>query len=112
VAVGDLNDAGSLRDAVRGIDVVFAMTVATDPAQREAEQGTAIVVATRFASTPMLVFSSAAQADTGTGVPSLDAKAHIEAQVLASHQDNLVLDRAPDTRPRCGRLRPHGQRDH
>lgn len=91
VLAGDLNDAGSLRHAVQGIDVVFAMTMATDPPQLEAEHGAAIVAATRSAGTPMLVFSSAALADTGTGIPSLEAKAQVESQVLATHPDNVVL---------------------
>jgi uncharacterized protein YbjT (DUF2867 family) len=91
VVAGDLNDAGSLRHAVQGIDVVFAMTVITDPPQLEAEHGAAIVAATRSAGTPMLVFSSAAMADTGTGIPSLEAKAQVERHVLAAHPGNMVL---------------------
>lgn len=91
VVAGDLNDAGSLRHAVDGVDVVFAMTVATDPPQLEAEQGGTIVAAARSAGTPMLVFSSAALADTVTGIPSFDAKAQVERQVLAAHPDNVVL---------------------
>ena len=91
VVSGDLNDPESVQHAVRDMDVVFAMTVATDPPQLEVEHGAAIVAATRAAATPMLIFSSAALADTNTGIPSLDAKAEIERQVLAAHPSNLVL---------------------
>lgn len=91
VVGGDLNDAGSLLDAVRGVEVVFAMTVATDPVQREVEHGVAIVEASRSARTPQLIFSSAALADTDTGIPSIEAKAQIEGLVLAAHRENLVL---------------------
>jgi uncharacterized protein YbjT (DUF2867 family) len=90
-ADSDLRDAGSLRHAVQGVDVVFAMTVMTDPPELEAEHGTAIVAATRSAGTPMLIYSSAALADTGTGIPSLEAKAQVERHVLAAHPGNVVL---------------------
>jgi uncharacterized protein YbjT (DUF2867 family) len=63
----------------------------TDPPELEAEHGTAIVAATRSAGTPMLIYSSAAMADTGTGIPSLEAKAQVERHVLAAHPGNVVL---------------------
>lgn len=91
VVAGDLADAGSLRIAAEGTDAVFAMTVITDPPELEEEHGAAIVAAAGSAGTPMLIYSSAALADTGTGVPSLDAKARVERQVLAARPGNIVL---------------------
>lgn len=91
VVAGDLCDSDSLRHAAGGMDAIFAMTIATDRPEDEIAQGSAIVEAARAARTPLLVFSSAAMANTGTGVPSFDAKAEIESRVLAANPRNMVL---------------------
>lgn len=91
VVAGDLSDPDSLRRAVNAMDVVFAMTVASDHPEDEISQGSAIVDAARAANTSLLVFSSAALANTGTGVASIDAKAEIETRVLAANPQNVVL---------------------
>jgi len=91
VVAGDLSDPDSLRRAADGVDVIFAMTVANDRPEDEIAQGSAIVDAARATRTPLLVFSSAAMANSGTGVPSIDAKAEVEARVLAANPRNVVL---------------------
>jgi uncharacterized protein YbjT (DUF2867 family) len=91
LVTGDLRDPASLRRALAGMDAAFAMTVATDDPEDEVAQGTAVVEAADATGLPRLVFSSAALADQHTGIPSIEAKAVIEARVLAASAANVVL---------------------
>lgn len=101
VVAEDPSESDSVRRAADGVDVIFAMTTSTDRPEDEIARGRAIVDAARDTRTPFLVFSSAALANTGTGVPSIDAKAEIEAAVFAAIPRYVVLGPAnfPDAGP-------------
>ncbi|MEV6243090.1 NmrA family NAD(P)-binding protein [Lentzea sp. NPDC051838] len=84
---GDFNDPASLRHAFQGVDGVFLMTPLSDP--REVAQGKAAVDAARHV--PHVVFTSATNADRGTGIPHFDTKAEIERHLAAHHPHWTVL---------------------
>ncbi|HEX8867774.1 MAG TPA: NmrA family NAD(P)-binding protein, partial [Lentzea sp.] len=62
---GDLNDPASLRKAFADVDGLFLMTPLSDP--DEVAQGKAAVDAAEHV--PHVVFTSATNADRGTGIP-------------------------------------------
>lgn len=84
---GDFDDPASLAAAFADVDGVFLMTPLSDP--NEVTQGkTAVDAAERV---PHVVFTSATNADRGTGIPHFDTKAEIERYLAAHHPHWTVL---------------------
>ncbi|TJZ57360.1 NmrA/HSCARG family protein [Streptomyces piniterrae] len=81
----DFDDAASLDAALAGADSLFAVTTpfGTDTAA-ETRQGTALVDAATAARLGHIVFTSAAHADRGTGVPHYESKHLVERHLRAS----------------------------
>ncbi|GGU66610.1 NmrA family NAD(P)-binding protein [Lentzea flava] len=84
---GDFDDPASLERAFAGVDGVFLMTPLSDP--NEVAQGKAAIDAARHV--PHVVFTSATNADRGTGIPHFDTKAEIERHLAANHPQWTVL---------------------
>lgn len=84
---GDFDDPATLAEAFAGVDGVFLMTPLGSPA--EVAQGRAAVDAARHV--PHVVFTSATNADRGTGIPHFDTKAEIERHLAAHHPHWTVL---------------------
>ena len=80
MALGDLDDGGSLRRAFAGVAAVFAVTTFTGPLGTEGEvaHGRAIADAARDAQVPRLVYSSVGAADRVTGILQFESKGRIE----------------------------------
>jgi len=81
LAVGSLDDVGSIQAAASGVDAVFAMTTPFGGLDVEVRHGTNIADAARSAEVPHLVFSSVASADQGTGIGHFDSKWEIEQRI-------------------------------
>ncbi|MFJ5989998.1 NmrA family NAD(P)-binding protein [Lentzea sp. NPDC092896] len=84
---GDFDDPDSLHAAFAGSDGVFLMTPLSGPA--EVAQGKAAADAAKHV--PHVVFTSATNADRGTGIPHFDTKAEIERHLAAHHPHWTVL---------------------
>lgn len=85
VRYADFDERASLDTALAGADAVFAVTTpfGTDTAA-ETRQGRTLVDAAAAARVGHVVFTSAAHADRGTGVPHYDSKADVERYLRAS----------------------------
>jgi uncharacterized protein YbjT (DUF2867 family) len=82
VTEGDLWEPDSLATAMESVDAVFAMTDFWEAGyDAEVTQGTNLVNAAAQSDVEQFVFSSALGAGHATGVPMLESKAGIEAQV-------------------------------
>jgi len=83
VVRGDFDDPISLKAALHDVDSVFLVTTpfGTDP-ETEVRQGIALVDAA--AGVDHVVFTSAANADRGTGIPHFDSKQRIEEHLAGS----------------------------
>ncbi|MGQ5636592.1 MULTISPECIES: NmrA/HSCARG family protein [unclassified Streptomyces] len=81
----DFDDRASLDATLTGADALFAVTTpfGTDTGT-EVRQGRALVEAATDARLDHVVFTSAAHADRGTGVPHYDSKHEIERCLMAS----------------------------
>ncbi|MFI9011237.1 NmrA/HSCARG family protein [Actinosynnema sp. NPDC053489] len=81
VVPGDFDDPASLRAALRDVRAVFAVTTpfGSDP-DTETRHGTALIDAAR--DVEHIVFTSASNADRGTGVPHFDSKQRIEEHLV------------------------------
>jgi uncharacterized protein YbjT (DUF2867 family) len=81
----DLDDRASLDAALAGADALFAVTTpfGTDTAT-EIRQGRALVDAAADARLGHVLFTSAAHADRGTGVPHYESKHAVERHLRAS----------------------------
>ncbi|MFD5793379.1 NmrA/HSCARG family protein [Streptomyces diastatochromogenes] len=79
VRYADFDDRTSLDAALAGADSLFAVTTpfGTDTAT-EVRQGRTLLDAAAAARVGHIVFTSAAHADRGTGIPHYDSKAEIE----------------------------------
>ncbi|GAA2248278.1 MULTISPECIES: NmrA/HSCARG family protein [Kitasatospora] len=79
VVFADFDRRESLDAALSGVDALFAMSTpfGTDTGT-EVRQGTALLDAAAAAGVGRIVFSSAAHADRGTGIPHFDSKYRIE----------------------------------
>ncbi|WEV26647.1 NmrA/HSCARG family protein [Streptomyces sp. 71268] len=83
---GDLNDPGSLRAAMAGVDGVFSVQpLAYEPETlaTEVRQGKAVADAAREAGVAHLVYSSVGGAERHTGIGHFETKAEIERYILA-----------------------------
>ncbi|MEV7688895.1 NmrA/HSCARG family protein [Streptomyces bungoensis] len=85
VRYADFDDRASLDAALAGAESLFAVTTpfGTDTAT-EVRQGRALLDAAAAARVGHIVFTSAAHADRGTGVPHYDSKAEIERHLRAT----------------------------
>ncbi|WP_369217775.1 NmrA/HSCARG family protein [Streptomyces flavofungini] len=80
----DFDDPAALETALAGADSLFAVTTPFGTSVRtEARQGVALVDAAVRARTGHIVFTSAAHADRGTGVPHYESKRRIEEHLGA-----------------------------
>ncbi|GHI04030.1 NmrA family protein [Streptomyces cellostaticus] len=81
----DFDDRSSLDAALAGADSLFAVTTpfGTDTAT-EVRQGKTLLDAAAAARTGHIVFTSAAHADRGTGIPHYDSKDEIERHLRAT----------------------------
>jgi len=84
---GDLDVPASLRDAFAGADGVFLMTPLNS--ENEVARGKAAVDAARHV--PHVVFTSATNADRGTGIPHFDTKAEVERHLTEHHPHWTIL---------------------
>jgi uncharacterized protein YbjT (DUF2867 family) len=94
LAVGDLDDPGSLAAAARGVHGVFAPQPGDLPEPRadvSLRRGRAVVDAAAAAGVAHLVYSSAAPVGRGSGVPHFEAMAEVEAYLGASGVPATVL---------------------
>lgn len=91
VAIGDLRDARSLRDAAEGVDGVFHISPAF--ARGEVEMGQAMVAAAKDAGVGRFVFSSVFHPSIGSMVNHA-AKQPVEEALYTSGMDFTVLQPA------------------
>ncbi|MGW4289460.1 NmrA/HSCARG family protein [Streptomyces sp. NPDC004673] len=77
VHAADFDDSGALEAALKGADGLFAMSTpfGSDP-EAEVRQGIALLQAARGVG--HIVFTSAAHADRGTGIPHFESKYRVE----------------------------------
>lgn len=81
VALGDFDDPATLREAVDGVRAVFAVTTPFgSDTDAETRHGIALVDAAQ--DVDHIVFTSASNADRGTGVPHFDSKRRIEEHLV------------------------------
>jgi uncharacterized protein YbjT (DUF2867 family) len=98
LAVGDLDDLGSLHAAMTGVDGVFlVLTMMTGPhvtldgVQAEIARGRTVADAAAEAGVAHLVYSSIAGADQPTGVPHVESKGQIEAHLRSLGLPRTIL---------------------
>ncbi len=79
---GDLDDAGSLKRALQGVDSLYLMGSPQEVgADGEAKQGIAMANAAKAASIGHLVYGSVASANLNTGIPHFDSKYVVEEHI-------------------------------
>lgn len=83
LAVGSLDDAGTITTAAKGVDAVFAMTTPFAGLETEIRHGVNIAAAADDADVPFLLYSSVASADQATGIGHFDSKWEIEKHIQA-----------------------------
>jgi uncharacterized protein YbjT (DUF2867 family) len=92
LAVGDLLDASSLADAMRGTAAVYAVTTPFgDGTDAEIAQGRQIIATAEQVDLPWLILASVASADQATGIPHFESKWQIEQQLAASGLVHTVV---------------------
>lgn len=84
LAQGRFEDPPSLVRAMAGMDAVFGVTTPFEGVAAEASKGMALVDATREAGVSHFVFTSACNADRGTGIPSFECKRRVEEHLIRS----------------------------
>lgn len=79
---GNMEDAVSMTDMARGVDVVFVVTTPFESGvESEVRQGITVANAAKRAEVQHLIYSSAPQADTPNGIPYFESKATIERYI-------------------------------
>jgi uncharacterized protein YbjT (DUF2867 family) len=79
---GDLEDAASLADAVRGVDALYLVATPFEAGEAaETRQALNAVEAARAAGVGHVVYSSVANADRRTGIPHFESKARVEERL-------------------------------
>ncbi len=92
IVTGDLTNKASLVSAMKGIDVIYAMTTPFQNGhEAEVTQGTNIVDAAKSVGVSHVVFSSVASADKKTGIPHFESKYKIEQYLAASGVPYTVI---------------------
>lgn len=85
VVRGEFDDAGSLHDALRGVDGVFLVgTPFEKGVDAETEQGKAVINACWKQSRPYVVYSSVCSANKHTGIPHFESKYAVEEHLKGS----------------------------
>jgi len=90
LARGSFEDESSLDSAMRGLDVVFAVTTPYAGAESEVAQGRALVDAASRAKVPHFIYSSVSNANAATGIPHFDSKFEVE-KYLAGTELNWTV---------------------
>jgi uncharacterized protein YbjT (DUF2867 family) len=75
---GDLNDPGTFRNHIKGVDGIFAVLTYENGIEREIEQGMNLVNLAREYEVKHFVYSSVIGADLHTGIPNWESKFKIE----------------------------------
>jgi uncharacterized protein YbjT (DUF2867 family) len=91
---GDFEDPASLSRALEGTEALFAVSTPFESEQgpaAELRQGRALVDAAKAAGVGHVVFTSAANADRGTGIPHFESKYEVERYLIASGLPYTVL---------------------
>jgi uncharacterized protein YbjT (DUF2867 family) len=90
VVYADFRDRSSVEAALKGVDTLFAVTTPFGSSvAAEVEYGTTLVEAA--AGLRHIVFTSAANADRGTGIPHFESKFRIERRLAEQHVPWTVL---------------------
>ena len=91
---GDLNDAASIRSALKGVWGVFGVQNTWEAGvQGEEEQGKRLAALAREAGVQHYVYSSVASAHRKTGIPHFDNKYRVEEAVRAAGFPSYVIFR-------------------
>jgi uncharacterized protein YbjT (DUF2867 family) len=91
---GDLNDAASLRNALKGVWGVFGVQNTWEAGvEGEEEQGKRLAALAREAGVQHYVYSSVASAHRKTGIPHFDNKYRVEETVRAAGFPSYVIFR-------------------
>ncbi|HKA91354.1 MAG TPA: NmrA/HSCARG family protein [Haliangiales bacterium] len=91
VAMGSLEDRGSIARALAGADALFAMSTPYEAGvAAEMRQGIDAADAAKAAGVH-LVYTSVGNADTGTGIPHFDSKAEVERHIRSIGVDATIL---------------------
>jgi uncharacterized protein YbjT (DUF2867 family) len=89
---GDLDDAGSLKAALRGVWGVFAVQNTWEAGvEQEEVQGKRVVEAAKDAGIRHFVYASVQSADRNTGIPHFDNKGRVEKAVVAAKFPSYVI---------------------
>ncbi len=93
VAVGDLLNADTLIEPMRGVSAVYAITTpfGGNGAELEQQQGRELIAAAVSAAVPWFILASVGNADRGTGIPHFESKARVEQQLSATELDWTVV---------------------
>jgi uncharacterized protein YbjT (DUF2867 family) len=82
VVKGDFNERASIRNAVKGVDTVFAMSTPYEKGvEKETENGVALADIAKKAGVRHFVYSSVSDADKDTGIPHFDSKFRVEEHI-------------------------------
>lgn len=94
IVEGDLNDAASLRNALKGVWGVFGVQNTWEAGvQGEEEQGKRLAALAREAGVQHYVYSSVGSAHRKTGIPHFDNKYRVEEAVRAAGFPSYVIFR-------------------
>jgi uncharacterized protein YbjT (DUF2867 family) len=94
IVQGDLDDAASLRNALKGMWGVFAVQNTWEAGvQREEEQGKRLASLAREAGVQHYVYTSVGSAHRKTGIPHFDNKYRIEETIRAAGFPSYVIFR-------------------
>jgi len=94
IVEGDLNDAASLRNALKGAWGVFAVQNTWEAGvEGEEEQGKRLANLAREAGVQHYVYTSVASADRNTGIPHFENKYRVEGTVRAAGFPSYVIFR-------------------
>ncbi|GAA5899163.1 NmrA/HSCARG family protein [Sporobolomyces salmoneus] len=89
---GSLTDIPSLKEALKGKDAAFLVTVIPEKGQPvEEEQGRNFISAASATNLPYLVFTSVASASPSCGIPHFESKARIEESLKDSGIKHSIL---------------------
>lgn len=81
VVQADMDNAQSIRQALKGVDTFYLMGSPIDGVEAETAQGIALTNTAKEAGVGHLVYGSVANADLKTGVPHFDSKFKIEQHI-------------------------------
>ncbi|MFE9743321.1 NmrA/HSCARG family protein [Saccharothrix saharensis] len=110
VVPGDFDDPASLRTALHGVRAVFAVTTPFgSDTDTETRHGITLVDAAR--DVEHIVFTSASNADRGTGVPHFDSKQRIEEHLVTAGPRWTILGPAAFVDDKFGEWTLQGLRE-